>query len=157
MRRALDAIRGLPIVTAALIDGACYGAGVALALACDLRFASGAARFAITPAKFGISFPQEDVHRLVELVGSGQAARLLFSALGIDADEARRICLVDGDGADETIAAILDNDPDSLLTLKRAIRLAADGRRSDGDQDARFDALFASDALARRLEARRRS
>ena len=32
------------------------------------------------PAKIGISYPQEDVHRLVELVGPGQAARLLFTA-----------------------------------------------------------------------------
>ena len=97
MRGALDALRGLVLPTLALIDGHCYGAGVALAMACDLRLASPAARFAITPAKFGISYPQEDVHRLVELVGPGQAARILFTAEPISGGEAQAIGLVDDD------------------------------------------------------------
>ena len=128
-------------------------------MACDLRLAAASARFAITPAKFGISFPQQDVHRLVELVGPGQAARLLFTGLGIEAEEAVRIGLADlgpGEEAEGLIAAILANAAESLATLKRAIRLAAAGKRSDPEQDARFDALFGGGALARRLEAPRR-
>lgn len=159
MRHALDRLRDLAIPTVASIDGPCYGAGVALAMACDLRLAAPSARFAITPAKFGISYPQEDVHRLVELVGPGQAARLLFSGLGIDAGEALRIGLVDlpaGDDSEALVAAILGNASESLATLKRAIRLAAGGTRSDPQQDAQFDALFGGAALARRLEALRR-
>ena len=95
MRAALDALRALAIPTIAVIEGPCYGAGVALAMACDIRMARLGARFAITPAKIGIAFPQEDVHRLVALVGPGQAARLLFTAETIDGDEAKRIGLVD--------------------------------------------------------------
>ncbi|MDQ4088028.1 MAG: enoyl-CoA hydratase/isomerase family protein, partial [Pseudomonadota bacterium] len=144
MRGALDRLRDLPMPTVALIDGPCYGAGVALAMACDLRFAGRTAAFAITPAKFGISYPQEDVHRLVELVGAAAAARLLFTALSIDAEEAGRIGLVElGDPA-PILAAILANHPDSLATLKRAIRLAAAACRSDAEQDRRFDALIAA-------------
>jgi enoyl-CoA hydratase/carnithine racemase len=151
MRAALDALRGLAMPTIARIDGACYGAGVALALACDLRVAGPGARFAITPAKIGVSYPQEDVHRLVALVGPGQAARLLFTAATIDAAEAIRIGLAELAGLDE--AAILANDPGSLAALKRAIAL---GVRSDAGQDRRFDELLAGEALARRLEALRR-
>ncbi|HEV2864876.1 MAG TPA: enoyl-CoA hydratase/isomerase family protein [Allosphingosinicella sp.] len=158
MRSALDALAGLALPTVAVIEGACYGAGVALAMACDLRLAAASARFAITPAKLGISYPQEDVHRLVELVGPGQASRLLFTALSIDAGEAARIGLVDlvdGD-VEEIVAAIAANDPDSLATLKQAVRLAARGTRSDDGQDRRFDALIGADALTERLEALRR-
>jgi len=151
MRAALDALRDLAMPTIARIDGACYGAGVALALACDLRVAGPGARFAITPAKIGVSYPQEDVHRLVALVGPGQAARLLFTAATIDAAEAIRIGLAELAGLDE--AAILANDPGSLAVLKRAIAL---GVRSDAGQDRRFDELLAGEALARRLEALRR-
>lgn len=151
MRSALDALRDLPMPTIARIDGACFGAGVALAMACDLRVAGPQARFAITPAKIGVSYPQEDVHRLVALVGPGQAARLLFTAETIDAAEAIRIGLAELAELDE--AAILANDRDSLATLKKAIAL---GVRSDSGQDRRFDELLAGEALARRLEALRR-
>jgi enoyl-CoA hydratase/carnithine racemase len=160
MRQALDRLRGLPIPAIAWIDGDCYGAGVALAMACDLRIASERARFAITPARIGISYPQEDVYRLVELVGGGQAARLLFTAHSIDGGEAARIGLVEfnapEDGLEAIVGAIAGNDRASLATLKRSIRLAAEGKRIDAEQDRRFDALIGSDEMLRRLEALRR-
>jgi enoyl-CoA hydratase/carnithine racemase len=158
MRTALDRLRGLAIPTIALIEGDCYGAGVALAMACDLRLAALNAHFAITPAKLGISYPQEDVHRLVELVGPGQAARLLFSAQPIRSEEARQIGLVDDWLPNESllVPAILANDRESLALLKEAIGRAAAGVRQDPDMDARFDALIAGDEMARRLEALRR-
>lgn len=157
MRRAFDALRTLPIPAIALIEGPCYGAGVALAMACDLRFAAGSARFAIAPAKMGISYPQEDVARLVALVGPGQAALMLFTARSIGFDEALRIGLVDGqaDGFEACCSEILANDAGSLAVLKRGIALAAAGVASDEEQDASFDALFGSDVLARRLSAPR--
>jgi enoyl-CoA hydratase/carnithine racemase len=154
MRAALDALSALPIPSVARIDGACYGAGVALAMACDLRVATAGARFAITPAKIGISYPQEDVYRLVALVGPGQAARLLFTAATIDGAEALRIGLADLDELDE--AAILANDSESHATLKQAIARAGEGVRSDPALDARFDALIGGAEMARRLEALRR-
>ncbi len=158
MRAGLDALTGLEIPTVALIDGPCYGAGVALALACDLRIAGPGARFAVPPARLGISYPQEDVHRLVAQIGAGQAARLLFTGETIDGAEAARIGLVElgGRSADEAIAAILASDAESLKVLKRAIALGAGGYRSDAGQDERFDALLGGGAMMRRLDALRR-
>lgn len=157
MRRGIDGIRNLPVPTIALIEGACYGAGVALAMACDIRVATGAAHFAITPAKLGIAYPQEDVHRLVSLVGEGQAARLLFTASRIDAEEAYRIGLVEilAEDADEVAGEITANEPASLRVLKSGLRLASAGAIRDERQDRDFDALFGSEALARRLAAYR--
>ncbi len=162
MRQGLDALRELPIPTIALVEGACFGAGVALAMACDIRVAGPAARFAITPAKLGISYPQEDVHRLLSLVGPGQAARLLFGAQTVGAEEAARIGLVEiaADDAEEAVRAlgeaIAANDAESLNVLKRGIQLAAAGTREDEGQDRVFDVLLGSDALAGRLDAHRR-
>ncbi len=161
IRGGLGRLRALPIPTIALVEGAAYGAGVAVAMACDIRIAGPGARFAITPAKLGISYPQEDVHRLVSLVGPGQAARLLMSAGSIDGAEAVRIGLADlfaDDPAAEAArlaAAIAANDAKSLRVLKRAIRLAAAGVAEDAEQDRAFDALLGSDALVERLAARR--
>jgi enoyl-CoA hydratase/carnithine racemase len=160
IRSALDRLREIPVPTIAHVDGACYGAGVALAIACDLRVAGQGALFAITPAKIGVGYPQEDVHRLVQLVGPGQAARLLFTAQSLDGAEAARIGLVElyapEGGVDALAAAIGENARDSLVDLKRAIRLASEGRRGDAEQDRRFDALIGGAEVARRLEALRR-
>ena len=160
IRRALDGLRSLPIPTIARIDGACYGAGVALAIACDIRVAGRNARFAITPAKIGLGYPQEDVHRLVELVGPGQAARLLFTAQSLDGVEAHEIGLVElfepEGGAEVLAAAIAQNARDSLAALKRAINLASQGCRTDPEQDRIFDALIGGEEVRRRLEALRR-
>ena len=158
MRAAFDALRTLEVPTIAAVGGPCYGAGVALAMACDIRVASEAARFAITPARIGLSFPQEDVHRLGALVGPGQASRLLFTGETIDAAEAHRIGLVEQVGGEaELIASILANEDRSLAALKQAIAVAAAGVRSDAGQDAAFDDLIAGDVLARRLEGRKRT
>lgn len=157
MRSGLDALRNLPFATVAAIEGPCFGAGVALAMACDLRVAGPSARFAITPAKFGISYPQEDVARLVALVGPGQASRLLLGAAAVDAVEAARIGLVElvGDDVEELAAAILANSGESVAVLKRAIRLAVEGNERDDEQDRRFDALLRSPDFGRRLAALR--
>ena len=160
MRAGLEAVRELPIPAIAHVEGPCYGAGVALAMACDLRVAGRNARFAITPARIGVGYPQEDVHRLVALVGAGQAARLLFTAQPIDAIEAMEIGLVDlfepEGGIEALAAAIAGNSRASIVDLKRAIRAAMDGRRCDDEQDRRFDALIGGEEVARRLEALRR-
>ena len=158
MRAALDRLRALAIPTVALIEGHCYGAGIALALACDIRIGALTAFYAVTPAKIGISFPQEDVYRLVALVGPGQASRMLLTSMVVYGEEARHIGLVElqmpGEG--EVIDAIVANAPESLIVLKQAIARAGDGVRSDPELDARFDALIGGDEMARRLEALRR-
>lgn len=157
----LDRLRGLAIPTIALVEGAAYGAGVAVAMACDIRISGPGARFAVTPAKLGISYPQEDVHRLVTLVGPGQAARLLFGTHPLDGAEALLIGLVElhsseaPEAAMSLARAIAANEPQSLRTLKRGIALAAAGTRQDEEQDRVFDDLLGSDALFERLAAHR--
>lgn len=125
MRRALDALADLAVPTIVVVEGGCFGAGVALAMAADIRIAGPAARFAIPPARLGIVYPAADVHRLTELVGSSQAVLLLASGQQIDAAEALRIGLVDRleegpHGAAEQLAReIAGNAPSSVRLLKR--------------------------------------
>jgi len=160
MREGIEALASLPVPTVAAIQGPCFGAGVALAMACDVRVAGAQAMFAVTPAKFGIGYPQEDVRRLVSLVGPGQASRLLLTAQPVTADEALRIGLVEILAADleaeleRLAAAILAGSGDSHATLKRAVSLAAAGIASDAAQDQAFDALLGSETLHRRLAER---
>jgi enoyl-CoA hydratase/carnithine racemase len=147
MRDALEPLAQLAMPVIAAIDGDCFGAGVALALAADLRVAGPRAVFAITPAKLGITYPQEDIARLVALVGPGQAARLLYAAQPVDADEAARIGLVEV-RSDNAAAAAHDlartmaaQSPASLSGLKQAVAIAPLGHAAA--LDVAFDAAFA--------------
>jgi enoyl-CoA hydratase/carnithine racemase len=107
--------------TVAFIEGDCVGGGCGIALACDIRVATPAARLGITPAKLGLVYPLHDTKLLVDLVGPGQAKRMLFTGALLGAEEALRIGLVeivaDSVGAlAETIAA---NSMHSTVEIKR--------------------------------------
>ena len=159
MRAATDAIRALPCPTIAAIDGGCFGAGVALVMACDIRIAGAGASFAIPPAKLGITYPFEDVARLVALVGTGQAMRLVAGAETIDAAEAQRIGLVEqaagsaAEAAGVLAAAIAANAPSSVAGLKAMVlRADAPGHAA---LNALFDLSFAGSAFAEGIAAMR--
>lgn len=154
MRAAIDAVAALPMPVVAAIDGGCFGAAVALVLACDLCVAGDAARFATTPAKLGIGYPGADVARLTARIGRGQAARMLLIAAPIDADEAHRIGLADiraaraGAEAAQIADAIAANASIALRSLKRTLNDPV-----HPGVDADFDALFGMPEFATRLAA----
>jgi enoyl-CoA hydratase/carnithine racemase len=92
---AEEALATFPAPTIAAIGGYCYGGGCALALACDVRFAAPAARFAITPAKLGLVYPLRSTKRLVDAVGPSRAKLILMSGADLDARRAAGLGLVD--------------------------------------------------------------
>ena len=117
-RAMADAIAALetaskPILVA--VQGLCYGASVALALAGDVRVAAADATFAITPAKLGAMYLRSDLHRLVAAVGPGRAKQLIYFAGAIGADRAREIGLVDEVVAAEAFEAALALLTDAVL------------------------------------------
>ncbi len=154
MARGIEAIAALPIPVIAAVDGGCFGAAVALTLACDIVVAGDAALFATTPAKLGIGYPATDVARLRDRVGAGQAARMLFTGDRIDADEAARIGLAhrrvaDAGGEARAMAAMIAaNDPDAVRMLKAVLR-----DPGDRAHDRSFEDAFGSPGFAVRLNA----
>ncbi len=92
---ALHALMALDRPTIAVIRGVAIGGGLALALACDLRFCAADAHLALTPARLGLIFGHAETRRLVELVGPARAKDLLFTARRIETDEALAIGLID--------------------------------------------------------------
>jgi enoyl-CoA hydratase len=91
---ASEAIRGCAKPTVAMIFGYCMGGGMAIAIACDLRFAAEGAKFGIPAARLGIIYGADGVSPLVGLVGPAYAKDILFSARTIGDGEALQIGLI---------------------------------------------------------------
>ena len=75
---ALRGFTTLPCVTLAAIDGPAMGAGTQLALACDLRIATGTSRFGIPAAKLGLSVDQWTIERASHEFGWAIARNMLL-------------------------------------------------------------------------------
>ena len=84
----------MPKPTVAMLNGVAAGAGLGLALACDLRIASHAAVLTTAYAKVALSGDLGVSYFLTHLVGAAKAAELLFLSEKVDATEAYRIGLV---------------------------------------------------------------
>jgi len=94
------ALADFPGATIAAVNGYAYGGGFELALACDIRVAGRAARFAGVGVKLGLTV---STARLARVAGEGVALDLLLTGRAVDADEALTLGLV-GSIADDAEA-----------------------------------------------------
>lgn len=125
-----------PFITIAAIRGFALGAGLQLALACDMRVVARGARLGLLELQYGIVPDLGGTQRLPRLVGSGKAIELIATAAKIDADEALRIGLVERVVADEELWEVADDlaatiaaqPPHAVRGAKRAVHAALDGR-----------------------------
>ncbi len=127
---ALHAIATTPVPTIAMVNGHCLGGGCLLANACDLRFAAAdGALFGIPVAKLGIILDQENVQRLVNLVGQAHAKQMLFTGATMGSARAEAIGLINQAVADNQLteftmslaAAIAENSPQTIVSVKDSI------------------------------------
>ncbi|MSP63161.1 MAG: hypothetical protein EXR72_23050 [Myxococcales bacterium] len=92
--QVIRALRELPKPVIASIDGACVGAGLSLALACDLRIASTRAKLGAVFHRIGLTGDFGLLHLLPRTVGPARALELVMTADLIDAARAEAIGLV---------------------------------------------------------------
>jgi enoyl-CoA hydratase/carnithine racemase len=85
---AYRGIHDCPKPTVAMIFGFCMGGAMAIAMACDLRFAAEGSKFGIPAAKLNIIYPADSVGQLVDLVGPAYARDILYSARTVGDREA---------------------------------------------------------------------
>ncbi len=87
--RVLDAIVASPAPVIAAVNGAALGAGMQLAVACDLRVVAPTAKIGIPAAKLGVLLSAPNIARLAVLMGQGAARDILLTGRIITVDEAR--------------------------------------------------------------------
>jgi enoyl-CoA hydratase/carnithine racemase len=130
-RNCFTAFERLPVPVIAAINGFCLGAGLELALGCDIRLADETAVFSIPEVQLGIIPDGGGTQRLPKIVGVGKAKELIYTGRRIDAQEALRIGLVEHvypkarlmEEARKMAKEISDNGS-PVIGCKRAINLA---------------------------------
>jgi enoyl-CoA hydratase/carnithine racemase len=113
-----------------MIRGYCLGAGMNIAVLCDIRIASDDARFGIPAAKMGLGYRASSMKNLVEIVGAAPAREIMLTARQFTAAEAKEMGLVSKvvpaaeleKAVAELTQTIAGNAPLTMRTAKRIIR-----------------------------------
>ena len=149
-----DAVERCPKPVIAAVNGYCLGGGMELALACDFRIASTAARFGQPEVNLGIIPGGGGTQRLPRVVGLGAALKLILTGDLIDAAEALRLGVVEEvvepaallDRALALAELIATKSPVAVAAAKEATRAALSLPLDDGLklETALFQLCFAS-------------
>jgi 2-(1,2-epoxy-1,2-dihydrophenyl)acetyl-CoA isomerase len=125
----------MPKPTIAMVNGVAAGAGMSLALACDMRIAGSSARMTTAFANMGFSGDFGGHYFLARLVGPGKARELYFTSVKLDAGEMERLGLVNRLVPDEQLRAETERLARQLgggprvawRYMKRNMRIAEEG------------------------------
>src|SRR5919106_4919749 len=136
----VEAVASLSKPVIAALNGDALGAGLELALACDIRVSRADARFGFPQVREGMIPMCGGTQRLPRVVGLAKALELIMTGEPIDADEARRIGLVSRvvpanelyKVAEELAAAIVKGAPLAVRYGKEAVRLGIDLPYAEG-------------------------
>lgn len=135
--RAVAALN-CPVIAA--INGEALGAGLELALSCDIRVSSENARFGFPETSYGLIPGGGGTQRLPRIVGRGKATEMILIAEPIDAREAYRIGLISkivpgeklAEEAEEIAKRLVSRAPIAVRYAKEALNKGMDMTQEQG-------------------------
>lgn len=130
--QTVQALAALSLPTVAGIHGGCYGGGVSLAMACDLRVGDASCRFGLPPARLGLNYGASDMRRLIRTVGHATATDMLIAARQLEAEQAHSKGL---------LQYLCDEGQVESAALQLGEKLAAFSLSSIGHSKQMLDAL----------------
>jgi 2-(1,2-epoxy-1,2-dihydrophenyl)acetyl-CoA isomerase len=117
----IRAVRACPKPVIAALNGTAAGAGLSLALACDLRFAAAGAQLIVVFVRVGLVPDAGSLFFLTRMLGLSKATELALTGEPLSADDAHRLGLV---------AAVVPPEQLITATLERARQLAQGPRQT---------------------------
>jgi len=151
-QRVLLKIERFDRVVIAAVNGLALGGGCEVAMACDIRVMDESAIIGLPEVSLGLLSGAGGTQRLARLVGMGKAKELILTGDPINADEAKRIGLVEGIApkgeavaeAKRLAKRVLSRGPLAVINAKRAINEGLDMPLEDGlkRETQLFSALF---------------
>jgi enoyl-CoA hydratase/carnithine racemase len=162
---AMEALASHPWPTVAAINGHCIGGGLELAITCDLRICSAAAKLGMPPVKLGLVYGHTGLRKFLNTIGLARTKELFLTGRNFDAARAAEIGLVNEVVAAEQLeesavalaAEIAANAPLSMRGNKSAIELLTAAPVLSEQQEAGLIALrescFASEDFREGIKA----
>jgi enoyl-CoA hydratase/carnithine racemase len=145
--RAWLSIRELEVPTIAAVNGPAIGAGLCLALACDLRYAASSAKLGAPFVKLGMHPGMAATYLLPDVVGDAHARDLLLTGRVVDAEESMRLGMVSRVMPDETfLDEVLDVAAGIAASAPIPSRYTTLALRNGGHAD--FESAVQWEALA---------
>ncbi len=134
MENTISTFERLPIPTIGVINGPAMGAGLELALACDIRIGSEKSKLGIPVGKLGITINNKFAQRLVNLVGPSVAKDLVYTGRMLKADEAYRVGMLNYLVKEQDLDRysikmghlVASMSPASLLAVKQSVQECVD-------------------------------
>ena len=139
-------IASLPCPVVARVQGGAFGGGVTLIAASDVAIAGAGARFAFTELRRGV-VPTGALKALLTRIGTAAYKRYLFTGETFDAEEARRIGLIDravpDESLDEAVEAAVEGCLGAAPGAAAAVKRALDLYDRNGPDALGIDGLYA--------------
>jgi enoyl-CoA hydratase len=152
LQDVLTTVERCRVPVLAAIQGVCVGAGLDLAVACDLRYATPRTKFSLKEVDMGLAADVGVLQRLPRIVGEGRAREMAYTCRDVRGPEAETIGLVnacvEADDPEALVAhvqeiarALAAKSPLAMRGTKHAITYARDHSVADGlDQIATWNA-----------------
>ncbi len=129
MEKAISAFETLPMPTIGVINGPAMGAGLELALACDLRIGSEHAKMGIPVGRLGIRLSSKFAQRLVNLIGPSRTKELVYTGKILNAEESYRLGMLNRLVKNEKLdrfaiklgKLVASQSPASLKAIKQSV------------------------------------
>jgi enoyl-CoA hydratase/carnithine racemase len=145
LARCFERIETLPVPVIAAINGFCFGGGMELATACDIRLASERAELGLLEVRLGVFPGAGGPARLTRLVGKGMAKLVLLTGRRFPAAEALRIGMVEQvvpherlmDKARALAQEIAANGPLAVRAIKRLVNTCYEADLASAQELAR--------------------